>query len=381
MVGWIMSCLSSPSFTISLNRDHVGYFKGIRGLRQGDPLSLCSKVNLTHLCFADDLMLLSNGDVNYVSLLKAALDEFSGTCGLVPNLEKSFVFFGNVLPHVKYVILNIMQFPIGSLLIRYLEVPLISSRLYKKHCSPLIDKVKSSLYPAKGGLGIKSLQYWNVALIIVSNKESLWVKWVNSYRISDRRSCMRNLCFLGPLCQFISKRGVFEAGLSLNCKDDHNHLFFACQFSSKVWNFFKGLINLDRVPNDLYQAIDFILARPVNKSIWSIIQILVLGADKVRYRLMSLRVKYSNQVAKAADIWNVQFYEESSLFDLNGNLMGVWSCIRLTDMKVLKISVNWRCHWNAYLSWIVMRICSEYYSLDKVLRKDVGSMEGQENLG
>ncbi|GKB60968.1 sodium/hydrogen exchanger 6 [Tanacetum coccineum] len=343
----------------------------------------CSKVNLTYLCFADDLMLFSNGDVNYVSLLKAALDKFSGTSGLVPNLEKSFVFFGNVLPHVKYVILNIMQFPVGSLPIRYLEVPLISSRLYKKQSLSCQGKAKVKWEDVcglkiQGGLGIKSLQCWNVALIIISNKESLWMKWVNSYRLSDRRSCMRNLwdilvlndvcyggkkilqirsvlrshivtnlgngcstlvwfdnrCFLGPLCQFISKRGVFEAGLSLNCK---------------------GLMNLDRVPNDLYQAIDFILARPVNKSIWSIIQRLVLGAvlyfiwqernlrlfqgkgrnvdslcclikDKVRYRLMSLRVKYSNQVAKAADIYGM-------------------------------------------------------FNLDKVLRKDVGSMEGQENLG
>ncbi|GJS45277.1 RNA-directed DNA polymerase, eukaryota, reverse transcriptase zinc-binding domain protein [Tanacetum coccineum] len=315
----------------------------------------------------------------------------------------------------------------------------------------------------QGGLGIKSLQCWNVALMskhvwnIVSNKESLWVKWVNSYRLSDRRSCMRNFWdvpVLNDVCWGWKKiLDVFEAGLSLNCKvadlvvngewrwpsvlsdkfsflihlpppllfhdrkdkvlwksnsykicnfsikvvwsdlilekpivpwfkvvwfsqniprnsfilwlavkkklktqdrlalwvdkvnlrcplcktmqDDHNHLFFACQFSSKVWNFFKGLINLDRAPNDLYQAIDFIMARPVNKSIWSIIQRLVLGAvvyfiwqernlrlfqgkgrnvdslcclikDQVRYRLMSLRVKYSNQVAKAADIWNVQ---------------------------------------------------------------------------
>ncbi|GKE62932.1 putative reverse transcriptase domain, reverse transcriptase zinc-binding domain protein, partial [Tanacetum coccineum] len=279
MVGWIMSSLSSPSSTISLNGDHIGYFKGMRGLRQGDPLSpylftlvlevlslmidrkiddsnvfkyhwRYSKVNLTHLCFADDLMLFSNGDVNSVSLLKAALDEFSGTSGLVPNLEKSYVFFGNVLPHVKSDILNIMPFLVGSLPIKYLGVSLISSRLYKKHCSPLIDKVKSRLHNWKnkalsfagrlqllrsvissiqvfgssvfilpryvsieieklmkgfiwsqgelhrgkakvkwedvcglkiqGGLGIKSLQCWNVALMskhvwnIVSNKESLW---------------------------------------------------------------------------------------------------------------------------------------------------------------------------------------------------------------
>ena len=39
MVNWIMSCITSPSFTVCLNGDHIGYFKGMRGLRQGDPLS------------------------------------------------------------------------------------------------------------------------------------------------------------------------------------------------------------------------------------------------------------------------------------------------------------------------------------------------------
>lgn len=251
---------------------------------------------------------------------------------------------------------------------------------------------------------------WN----IVSNKESLWVKWVNSYRLINRKSVERNfwdipimndVCygwrkilqcrevvrdhivirigdgksssvwfdnwsFIGPLCQIISKRDIFEVGLSLSCKvadivkdgkwiwpeawrtkfpflfllpaslifhdiqdkafwksrnekacpfysvktawfdlsipkpvvpwykimwfiqniprhafmlwldingklntqdkvtiwnkvddlkcplcssvkDDHSHLFFRCEYSSKVWDYLKVLMRLDYVPNDL----------------------------------------------------------------------------------------------------------------------------------
>ncbi|GJZ26348.1 hypothetical protein Tco_0570601 [Tanacetum coccineum] len=46
----------------------------------------------------------------------------------------------------------------------------------------------------QGGLGIESLDTWNIALIskhvwnLVSRKNSLWVKWIKSYRLIDRRT-------------------------------------------------------------------------------------------------------------------------------------------------------------------------------------------------
>jgi hypothetical protein len=37
--NWNKKCISSPRFSISLNGTFVGYFKGEKGLRQGDSLS------------------------------------------------------------------------------------------------------------------------------------------------------------------------------------------------------------------------------------------------------------------------------------------------------------------------------------------------------
>ena len=38
-VDWIRSCITNSMFSISINGGLVGYFKGARGVRQGDPLS------------------------------------------------------------------------------------------------------------------------------------------------------------------------------------------------------------------------------------------------------------------------------------------------------------------------------------------------------
>ncbi|GKE53700.1 RNA-directed DNA polymerase, eukaryota, reverse transcriptase zinc-binding domain protein, partial [Tanacetum coccineum] len=39
MVEWIMTCIASPKFTICVNGERYGYFKGGRGSRKGDPIS------------------------------------------------------------------------------------------------------------------------------------------------------------------------------------------------------------------------------------------------------------------------------------------------------------------------------------------------------
>jgi len=38
-VSWIYQCISTPTFTVSVNGATGGFFKSSKGLRQGDPLS------------------------------------------------------------------------------------------------------------------------------------------------------------------------------------------------------------------------------------------------------------------------------------------------------------------------------------------------------
>ncbi|XP_022014968.1 uncharacterized protein LOC110914488 [Helianthus annuus] len=99
----------------------------------------CSKQKIISLSFADDLFLFAHGDCWSVKFLREALDKFSLASGLHPNLAKSTVFFCNILRAIKDQILHIMPFQEGSLPVRYLGVPLISSRLAAKDCKILLD--------------------------------------------------------------------------------------------------------------------------------------------------------------------------------------------------------------------------------------------------
>ncbi|CAH9141489.1 unnamed protein product [Cuscuta epithymum] len=120
-VGWIMECVTTASFSISLNGSLYGFFEGKRGIRQGDPMSLllfvlcleyfsrlinlktkgsnfnfhpqCAKLGVTHLAYANDLILFSRGDTYSIEILVKALEEFGDASGLKVNHDKSSIFW------------------------------------------------------------------------------------------------------------------------------------------------------------------------------------------------------------------------------------------------------------------------------------------------
>ncbi|GJX07043.1 RNA-directed DNA polymerase, eukaryota, reverse transcriptase zinc-binding domain protein [Tanacetum coccineum] len=296
MINWIMVCLTTASFSLYVNGEIHGFFKSKRGLRQGDPISPylftlimevlnlmikrhisidkrfryhygCKKLGLTHLCFADDLLLLCHGDPISACILRRGMDEFSMSSGLYPSLEKSTAFFSDMPIDIKEQISLALPFKEGSLPVRYLGVPMMSKKLRNEDCRVLIDNVKKRIFDwrnkylsyagklqlissvlsslnvywasmfvlpnhicssidkifkdflwssdegrkgfssiawkdvcrpkSQGGLGLRTTKMMNESLMIkylwnlVSRKESLWVKWVNSYRLKGR--CVWNL--------------------------------------------------------------------------------------------------------------------------------------------------------------------------------------------
>ncbi|KAL0407933.1 UNVERIFIED_CONTAM: putative mitochondrial protein [Sesamum radiatum] len=273
-----MECVSTTSFSVALNGTLHGFFPGKKGLRQGDPMSpalfllcmeffsrlikrstsnskfnfhpKCEKLRITHLLFADDLMLFSLGDLPSVRILMECLREFRDVSGLAVNTSKSSIFTTGIVNYELTDILAQTEFTRGEMPVRYLGIPLAAQRLSVSDYSPLVDRIahciskwtakslsiagrlelissviqgvecfwlQCFLLPAavidkihrrcrnflwnskrapvawdeichpkeEGGLGIRHIQSWNVALLarvlwnVHRKADTLWVKWVN----------------------------------------------------------------------------------------------------------------------------------------------------------------------------------------------------------
>nr|GEV88810.1 hypothetical protein [Tanacetum cinerariifolium] len=98
---------------------------------------------IINLCFADALFLFVCGHPSSIYLIMDALEEFKQVSGIVPSIPKSTAFLCNVSNAIKASILNSMPFAEGALSVRYLGVPLISSRLLCSDYKILVEKLES----------------------------------------------------------------------------------------------------------------------------------------------------------------------------------------------------------------------------------------------
>jgi len=164
-----MTCATTPRFTISLNREHFGFFKCRRGLRQKDPLSplpfvlvmdylnrvlklstqamkfqflpLCKRMQLAYLCFADDLLLFYKAQAPSTKSLMAVFDHFSQCFGLRENQDKPQMILVSVDKQTREFLRYITEFSEGSLPLKYLLVPVKSSRLDENDGQILLDNI------------------------------------------------------------------------------------------------------------------------------------------------------------------------------------------------------------------------------------------------
>ena len=158
-IQWVMLCVTTASFSVQVNGELAGYFRSSRGLRQGCSLSpyffvmcmdvlskmldraaeekkfgyhpRCRNLGLTHLSFADDIMVLSDGKVRSVEGIVAVFDAFAKCSGLRISIEKSTLYLAGIPRTSPLHQATRFPFEVGKLPVRYLGLPLVTKRLSK----------------------------------------------------------------------------------------------------------------------------------------------------------------------------------------------------------------------------------------------------------
>lgn len=172
-IHWINLCITTPSFSVQVNGDLAGYFQSSRGLRQGCSLSPylfvlcmnvlswkidkaveerkfklhpgCHKLSLTHLCFADELMVFVEGSKESVQGALSVFEEFEAWSGLSISLEKSTIYMAGIPEAEKSNILENFNFAEGELPVRYLGLPLMTKAMSKQDYTPLLEQIRSKI--------------------------------------------------------------------------------------------------------------------------------------------------------------------------------------------------------------------------------------------
>ena len=171
-ISLISECLTTASFSVCVNGASGGFFKSTKGIRQGDPLSpylfvlameslsrllaaryesgligyhpKTEQLKISHLMFADDVMLFFDGSGNSLHGISECLDDFASWSGLQMNMSKTELFTSG-LDQRETATMASYGFTSGTLPIWYLGLPLMARKLKISEYSPLINKITGSM--------------------------------------------------------------------------------------------------------------------------------------------------------------------------------------------------------------------------------------------
>ncbi|GJR91054.1 RNA-directed DNA polymerase, eukaryota, reverse transcriptase zinc-binding domain protein [Tanacetum coccineum] len=323
----------------------------------------CKEIKLTHMCFADDLMVLYNGDTDLLQVVKKTLDEFSSVSGLFPNLSKSTIFFGSLNEKVKEDMLKILPFKCGKLPMRYLGVPLLAKRLRVKDCQiQLIASVLSAMHEYWASVYILPLSVIKelekifkrypelnqipIPTLSMEKDSPLWLCEGNkAMKYTTKAACPKQAIILWMAIQrklmtqdrmIWVQEGKLKCSLCNVCADSHDHLFFGCNCSKKVWGKIKVKGKMGTDSDNLNNLVLQLSTNLHKNKIWLIVNKLILSPTV--YHIWMERNKRNFQ--------NLLRYDEELYEAIVGNITDMLKCLRVKkSIAVLNLAKQWNLKW------------------------------------
>ncbi|CAA7042576.1 unnamed protein product [Microthlaspi erraticum] len=138
-VNWIMRCVVGPSMHVLWN----GRWKPIR-LSRGGP-------QLSHICFADYLILFAEASVGQIRVIRRVLETFCIASGQKVSLDKSKIFFSeNVSRNMERLITDESGIKATREVGKYLGMSILQKRINKDTFGETLGRVLSRLAGWKG---------------------------------------------------------------------------------------------------------------------------------------------------------------------------------------------------------------------------------------
>ncbi|XP_013615239.1 PREDICTED: uncharacterized protein LOC106321526 [Brassica oleracea var. oleracea] len=165
----------------------------------------CRDTKLTHLCFADDLLIFCDGSLQSVKNVLEVLESFKQLSGLSVSISKTYFFSSGVhQPEIDQIVSH-CGLAKGNLPICYLGVPLCTKKLSIANCEPLIQQVKNKI----NSWTAKSMSFAGRLLLINTVIADISNFWCSTFTIP--KSCIK---IINSLCGAYLWKGTVEGNHS-----------------------------------------------------------------------------------------------------------------------------------------------------------------------
>ncbi|GJZ35731.1 RNA-directed DNA polymerase, eukaryota, reverse transcriptase zinc-binding domain protein [Tanacetum coccineum] len=292
---------------------------------------------------------------------------FSSFSGLIPNMEKSTVFFRGLSNAEQQNILNIIPFLVGKLPISSMQIYWASVFLLPKQVIYEINKLLKGFLWCQGELtrGKAKIQVPNISDenednavwiardgqekkfkinnvwkdMVYSDINVNWFSMVWFAQSIPRHAfvtwlAIKKRTYGTKLVPGMETNDDLKCALCNKCPDSHLQPFFTCEFSNGIWKELLKMMNV-KLSECWDHVIDEMKVLPSNKNIWSIVRRLVCGTavyyiwqernnrlfrnekrdintiiniakEAVGMKLLGIKVKESGTVKEVEERWNVK---------------------------------------------------------------------------